>query len=63
MKPSHARPQTSREPGAGLVRAEVLEVIDRDTVLARRTAHPAAEVVRAEIAVPGGTRRPPAIAW
>lgn len=53
MKQTRAVPKRSTEPARGLIRAEVLDVIDDDTVLVRASAAPTAEVVRAEIAVMG----------
>jgi hypothetical protein len=53
MKPTRARPQPAAPPSPALRRAEILEVLDADAVLLRASAMPTAEVVRAEIAVPG----------
>ncbi len=53
MKQNRARQKLSAPPARGIVRAEVLDLIDEDTVSVRASATPTAEVLRAEIAVLG----------
>lgn len=54
MKQARPRSKLAAAPPArGIVRSEVLDVIDDDMVSVRASAAPTAEVLRAEIAVPG----------
>lgn len=53
MKQTRTRPKLSAPPARGMVRAEVLDVIDDDTISVRASAPPTAEVLKAEVAVLG----------
>lgn len=52
-EPAIERAEARSRAAAGLIRAEVLDVIDPDTVLVRSRKAPTEEVLRAEIAVVG----------
>jgi hypothetical protein len=53
VKQTRTRPKLAGAPARGPLRAEVLDVIDEDTVSVRASAAPTAEVLVAEVAVPG----------